>query len=102
MEWKKKESPLMKNIMIGLLSVIWGIPFVLLVIDCIDKISYYNRVGYSGMFVMWFMFFTVYCYFTFYIAGFIGALIHGIIEKVKRMIWNRILDWFSEKSKKTD
>ena len=83
MEWKKKESPLLKNIMIGLLAVIWGIPFILLIIDTIDKISHYDRVGYSGMFVLFLFAFPMYCYFTFYVAGFIGALIYGIIEKVE-------------------
>ena len=84
MEWKKKESPLSKNLMIGLLSVVWGIPFILLLISTIDNISYYERVGYSGMFAMWFLFLAVYCYFAFYIAMFIGALIYGIIKKVEK------------------
>ena len=77
MEWKKKESPLWRNILAVNLTVVWGFVIYICIIDQWD---YWTRVGFSGGIIMR----LILGWAGFYVAAFLGMIILNVIENSEK------------------
>lgn len=77
MEWKKKESPLWRNILAVNLTIVWGFVIYICIIDQWD---YWTRVGFSGGIIMT----LILGWAGFYVAAFLGMIILNVIENSEK------------------